>query len=122
MEPAAPAPAPAPSLELKNPHSLVIHWLPGPPQPRVCMKTKRLALLNDCKDYLLIQMLTLLYYSVPAFPLLQGEVLGGGGSDRTEEMRRGGEEERRRGEEMRRGKEGEEKGKEGKGGEKDQPH
>lgn len=24
---------PRPSLELKTPHSVVIHWLPGPPQP-----------------------------------------------------------------------------------------
>lgn len=77
---------PRPSLELKTPHSVVIHRLPRPPQPRACMKTKRLALLNDCKDCLLIQKLTLLYYSAPAFPLLQG---GGWGGDRTEEERRG---------------------------------
>lgn len=74
---------PAPALELKTPRSMAIHRLHGPPQPQACMETKRLALLNDCKDCLRIQTLTLLYYSTPAFPLLQE------GEKKGEERRRG---------------------------------
>lgn len=83
MEPVGPAP----SLELKPPsfrgHS------PAPQTP-ASMKTKRLALLDERKDGLLIQTLTLLYYSAPAFPLL----LGGAQSNRTGEE--GGEESKER--------------------------
>lgn len=83
-----------PQSRIKN---LLFHGhspAPGPPQPRVCMKTKGLALLNDCKDCLLIQTLTLLYCSAPAFPLLQ-EGVGGVRSNRTEQERRRVERERR---------------------------
>ena len=77
MEPVGPAP----SLELKPPsfrgHS------PAPQTP-ASMKTKRLALLDERKDGLLIQTLTLLYYSAPAFPLLLG------GHKATEQGRREG--------------------------------